>query len=149
MPRRLAANPSNVPTLKVTLDGPLKDNPKNTKKGTRAAMKKTGDAMVKDVQRQLYPNHGYITGNLRKSVTWRESKFFKNGKSEVIIDTSRGHPSQNVPYTRWIEEGGRHPRWGTMTSFKGYHMFRKTMSKFSKQKKIAKILGVGIVKANT
>mgnify|MGYP003117442962 FL=1 len=137
------------PSLKVTLDGPLANNPKNTKKGVKAAMKKAGDSMVKDVQRQLYPNHGYLTGRLRKSVTWRESKFFKNGKSELIVDTSRGHPNQNVPYTRWIEEGGRHPRWGTMTRFRGYHMFRNTMTKFGKQKRIANIVGVGIVKANT
>ena len=81
--------------------------------------------MVKDVQRQLYPNHGYITGNLRKSVTWRESKFFKNGKSELIVDTSRGHPSQNVPYTRWIEEGGTTSTLGHDDQFQGLSHVQK------------------------
>jgi len=84
------------------------------------------------------------TGRLKSKITWRKDDKFK--KQRIVIDSSKGHPSKNVPYTRWIEEGGRHPRWGTMTRFRGYHMFRKTATKFGQQKRVEKMMLVGVSK---
>ena len=118
------------PALKVTISGPIKNPKKALKKGRDEVLKSVGKAMVEDVQKQLYPSHG---------------RTFKNNKAELVVDTSRGTPNRNVPYTRWIEEGGRHPRWGTMTRFRGYHMFRKTATKFGKQKRVDGIVMRGMV----
>ena len=133
------------PALKVTISGPIKNPKKALKKGRDEVLKSVGKAMVEDVQKQLYPSHGYLTGRLRRSVIWRKGRTFKNNKAELVVDTSRGTPNKNVPYTRWIEESGRHPRWGTMTRFRGYHMFRKTATKFVKQKRVDGIVMRGMV----
>ena len=132
------------PQLKVTVKGPLKHPKTNLRKGVAEGLAIIGDSMVKDVKRQLYPNHGVDTGRLKSKITWRKDDKFK--KQRIVIDSSKGHPSKNVPYTRWVEEGGRHPRWGPMTRFRGYHMFRKTATKFGQQKRVEKMMLVGVSK---
>ena len=142
-----------APALKVKITGPIKNHKKTIKKGVNKILTEVGDAMVGDVRKQLYKpasfprrRHGLVSGKLRSSVTWRKGRKFRNGRAELVVDTSKGHPGRNVPYTRWIEEGGRHPRWGTMTSFRGYSMFRRTATKFEKQKRVHSILMRGMVK---
>ena len=134
------------PAIKVKISGPIKDHKKSLKKGRDEVLKAVGEAMVKDIRRQLYRGHGYDSGHLHDHVMWRKGRVFKNNRAELTVDTSRNTPNRNVPYTRWIEQGGRHPRWGTMTRFRGYHMFRKTATKFGKQTRVDGIVMRGMVK---
>tara|TARA_R110002020_G_C15841837_1_gene735232 strand:+ start:156 stop:575 length:420 start_codon:yes stop_codon:yes gene_type:complete len=131
-------------SLKVTVQGPLKHPKTNLRKGVAEGLAVIGDAMVKDVKRQLYQGHGEDTGHLKSKIQWRKDDKFK--KQRIVVDSSKDHPKRNVPYTRWVEEGGRHPRWGTPTRFRGYHMFRKTATKFGQQKRVEKMMLVGIRK---
>jgi hypothetical protein len=132
------------PQLKVTIKGPLKHPKTNLRKGVAEGLAIVGDSMVKDVKRQLYPGHGYLTGYLKDHIAWRKDDKFK--KQRIVVDSSKHRRTRNVPYTRWVEEGGRHPRWGTPTRFRGYHMFRNTATKFGRQKRVEKMMLVGISK---
>lgn len=132
------------PALKVTIKGPLKHPKTNLRKGVAEGLAMVGDSMVKDVQRQLRPGHGEDTGYLKDHITWRKDDKFK--KQRIVVDSSKYRRTRNVPYTRWVEEGGRHPRWGTPTRFRGYHMFRRTATKFGQQKRVEKMMLVGISK---
>tara|TARA_R110000744_G_scaffold72590_1_gene145627 strand:+ start:1210 stop:1641 length:432 start_codon:yes stop_codon:yes gene_type:complete len=140
----MAKNTGNV---KVTLKGPLSTKKKandGLKRGVKTALREVGKEMQEDVRSQLYRGHGYKTGHLRKRVMWHITDEWK--KPELIMDTGAFKKNANVEYAYWIENGGRHPRWGSPTRFKGYHMFRNTMQKFTKNKRIEKAYDAGLKK---
>jgi hypothetical protein len=91
--------------VKVTMSGPLFEGDTNAavRAGVReglAVVAKFGQQLVQD---QLYPGHGYRTGNLHDSV---------NGE---LIEWNHAVVGTPVIYSIYVEDG--HHR------FKGYHMF--------------------------
>jgi hypothetical protein len=70
-----------------------------------------------DVQEQLYPGHGWVTGRLRGSIGARQ---FSDLGYEVRSGAITGEP---VVYAAWVETGRRR---GSQTRFRGYHMFERT-----------------------
>ena len=78
-----------------------------------------------DVKKQLYPGHGWKTGNLKRSI---RGHLVKNFHGEI--------DPQNVYYAIYVEKGnGR--------GFKGYHMFantRKRIKKMNWRKMVDKVI---------
>ena len=67
-----------------------------------------------DVKKQLYPGHGYLTGNLQRSI---RGHLVRNFHAEI--------DPQNVKYAIYVEKGnGR--------GFSGYHMFAQTKQRIAK-----------------
>jgi hypothetical protein len=67
-----------------------------------------------DVKKQLYPGHGYLTGNLQRSV---RGHLVRNFHAEI--------DPQNVQYAIYVEKGNG-------KGFSGYHMFARTREKIAK-----------------
>jgi hypothetical protein len=67
-----------------------------------------------DVKKQLYPGHGYLTGNLQRSI---RGHLVKNIHAKI--------DPQNVKYAIYVEKGnGR--------GFRGYRMFAQTRQRINK-----------------
>ena len=65
--------------------------------------------LVTNIQEQLYPGHGYITGNLYGSI---QSDYVSDGINGVV----RAYP-QGIEYAQWVDQG--HHSWG------GYHFMEQ------------------------
>ncbi len=77
---------------------------------------RVANTAVNDVKGQLYPGHGLVTGNLRRSVSMRPDR----ARREVRVGT-------NVFYAPFVEGAPMGaPRRGR---FRGYQMFWQTMQK--------------------
>lgn len=123
---------SPVTKLDVSLKGPLFVPPGLAERVVRDAVHDTvqdlaerGEQMVKA---QLYPGHGLVTGNLRRSITSRTDKL------TAVVDT-------DVIYGPWIESGESRRQ----TRFKGYAMFRKSKQAMERMK--LRLLSVHIARA--
>jgi hypothetical protein len=105
-------------TTATTFSGPFFDRGdvkvKRAIRGTTQDLVERGEQIVK---RQLYPGHGLITGNLRRSVSGAMT-----GPLSGIIATP-------VVYGAYIEGVSRR---NETTRFKGYSMFRKAAKALDK-----------------
>lgn len=106
-------------SIDVDLTGPFFDG--RTERNIRRALADTVQDVVQRsegmVKAQLYPGHGLVTGNLRRSVAGE-----RRGALNAIVAT-------NTVYGPWIE--GVSARNQT-TRFKGYAMFRRTRQALQK-----------------
>jgi hypothetical protein len=101
-------------------------------------MEKCAKEMAADVKKQLYPGHGYVTGNLRNSIQVHRSDTL--GTVTMGSNVGAGDP---VIYTYWVETGKRR---GAQTRFRGYHMFQNTSNKFSRNfKSCEKIISQEVI----
>ena len=74
-----------------------------------------------DIQSQLFPSHGYITGNLHRHISTALI-------SPLVaqVDAGKNRYGSNLIYASWVE--GTSPR-NARSRFKGYGMFKKTRKK--------------------
>jgi hypothetical protein len=93
----------------------------------------------KDIQEQLYPGHGFLTGALSRSIL---GKPVSMSKTKYIGDIKSSNPP--IEYTYWVETGIRK---GTKTRFRGYHMFRDTFRKLTTTDIVEKTMLKSIMKA--
>lgn len=124
-------------TVKVTLKGPF-FNPKQLQKGIRKGFVDVLLIGQKDVQEQLYPGHGFLTGALSRSIQGKPKQM---SKTRFIGDIKSSNPP--LEYSYWVETGIRK---GSKTRFKGYHMFRDTARKLNKTNIVAKTMKKSILK---
>ena len=103
----------------ITKTGPIfaPNVSKAVKTAVRQGLFDIADEITADVQEQLYPGHGWLTGILRGSIVARQ---FSDLGYEVRSGAITGEP---VVYAAWVETGKRR---GAQTRFRGYHMFERT-----------------------
>ena len=93
----------------------------------------------KDIQEQLYPGHGFLTGALSRSIL---GKPVRMTKTKYVGDIKSSNPP--IEYTYWVETGIRK---GKKTRFRGYHMFRDTFRKLTTTDIVEKTMLKSIMKA--
>ena len=84
-------------TFKVK--GPLFEK-ETIKVGAKQALNDIGLLGVGLVQKELVPNHGFLTGNLYRSIS-----FALQGDTQVTIDSGKSKFGSNVVYAEYIERG--------------------------------------------
>ena len=118
--------------IKVDLKGKYFSPRSNVHSAIKAGLNDIASEMVGDVQEQLYPGHGWVTGRLRGSIGQRQMSSLTH---EIRSGAITGDP---VTYAHFIETG---MRGGTKTSFRGYRMFEITASSWNQNhKRIDEIL---------
>lgn len=89
-----------------------------------------------DVKSQLYPGHGFVTGNLREAVAGDLIDDLV-----AVIDAGEHIQGKNIVYAEWIEAGkSRRP-----TRFRGYRMFARTTRRL-RDLPVNEIIGAKIVR---
>ena len=122
--------------VQFTVKGPLFEN-RSLQLGVQRGMVNVLLEGQKNVQEQLYPGHGFLTGALSRSIL---------GKlTDATGKTLKGEiKSTGIPYVYWVETGIRS---GRQTNFRGYHMFRDTYRKLTRTDLVQRIMTKEIVKA--
>tara|TARA_X000000368_G_scaffold195792_1_gene154538 strand:- start:24 stop:482 length:459 start_codon:yes stop_codon:yes gene_type:complete len=106
-------------TVKIETKGPLfKATKKSFERGVSVGLSEIGANGMALVLSQLSKGHGVRSGNLKAAV-----RYYPEGDDTVIIDVNERFNGKDINYADWIESGGKHPRWGTMSRFRGYQMF--------------------------
>ena len=123
-------------TVQFTVKGPLFEN-RSLQLGVQRGMVNVLLEGQKNVQEQLYPGHGFLTGALSRSIL---------GKlTDATGKTLKGEiKSTGIPYVYWVETGIRS---GRQTRFRGYSMFRDTYRKLTRTDLVQRIMTKEIVKA--
>ena len=119
----------------ITMKGPLFNN-KSLNKGARKGLINVLLEGQKNVQEQLYPGHGFLTGALSRSIQGK----LTNGTGKTLKGDIK---STGIPYDFWIETGIRS---GSQSKFRGYHMFKDTYRKLTRTDLIEKIMTKEIMK---
>ena len=123
-------------TVQFTVKGPLFEN-RSLQLGVQRGMVNVLLEGQKNVQEQLYPGHGFLTGALSRSIL---------GKlTDATGKTLKGEiKCSGMPYVYWVETGIRR---GRQTRFRGYSMFRDTYRKLTRTDLVQRIMTKEIVKA--
>jgi hypothetical protein len=122
--------------VEFTVKGPLFEN-RSLQLGVQRGMVNVLLEGQKNVQEQLYPGHGFLTGALSRSILGKLTDATgKKLKGEI--------KSTGIPYVYWVETGIRS---GRQTRFRGYHMFRDTYRKLTRTDLVQRIMTKEIVKA--
>ena len=125
-------------TIKVKLKGPF-FKPNQLQKGIKKGFVDVLLIGQKDVQEQLYPAHGFLTGALSRSIQGKPTQM---SKTRYIGDIKSSNPP--IEYSYWVETGIRK---GTKTRFRGYNMFRDTARKLNTTNIVEKTMKKAILKA--
>ena len=108
---------------RVELKGPLfaRDAVDKMDDAVMDCLKELATEVVADVQTQLKPGHGFVTGRLRGSIGF---KMLSGPGFLVDSGATSGAP---VPYAYWIETGKR----GGRQLWSGYGVFKKARNKLN------------------
>jgi len=97
----------------------MNQNKTLVKKGRVKAVAALALFLEKEAKIVLVRNVKKWTGQLSRSI--RTDRILGGGLTRIV--------GPHRIYSVWIEIGGRHPRWGTSTSFKGYKYMEKAVKK--------------------
>lgn len=106
---------------RVELKGPIFDDDAVDKMddAVMECLKELATEVVADVQHQLTPGHGFVTGRLRGSIG------FKMLSGPGFVVASGATSGAQVPYAYWIETGKRRGQ----RLWSGYGMFKNARTK--------------------
>ena len=96
-------------TFKV--EGPLFEE-ETIKMGAKQALNDIGILGVGLVQKELVPGHGFLTGNLYRSIS-----FALQGDDQMTIDSGKSKFGANVVYADYIERGSTYKGGGDFRMF--------------------------------
>ena len=99
---------SNV-TFKV--QGPLFEE-ETIKMGAKQALNDIGILGVGLVQKELVPGHGFLNGDLYRSIS-----FAPTGKMQITIDSGQSMHGENIVYADYIERGSPNRSGGNYRMF--------------------------------